>query len=302
MYRTSTTSDTVSTKFGSIPLDSGESENLGSVNHSRTMLKGEYGEGPVTFTGYLESDFLNPNPAQSPFRWRQYWGAARVGKWEILGGRAWSLLRPNREGVHTDTDTMNTHVVDPAYHVGLIGSRLRQVRLKRYIGDTTVAFAWEGPGNFVAKVAHDRNHQHLELAAFTGHYGRRGIQGSAVLSPTARVHLVTQEYWGENAAYQALGVVAPGISGLAALQGAEVRVAKNTEIYSYGGLVYADHVKATENRVVREATVGIDHKIHIFLNSSILISLQYSYLDRSIWSGRQGVMHYVQYRMRYTFN
>jgi hypothetical protein len=266
------------------------------------MLKGEYGEGPVLFSGYLESDFLNPNPTQSPFRWRQYWGAARVGKWEILGGRAWSLLRPNRAGVHTDTDTMNTHVVDPAYHVGLIGSRLRQVRLTRYIGDTTVAFAWEGPGNFVAKAAYDHAHQHVELAAFTGHYGRRGVQGSAVLSPTARVHLITQEYWGENAAYQALGVVSAGISGLATLQGAEVRVTKNTEIYGYGGLVYANRVRTTENRLIREETVGIDHKIRTSANSNILMSFQYSHLDRAIWSGRNGAMDYVQYRLRYTFN
>ncbi|MEO8596755.1 MAG: hypothetical protein ABI759_25780 [Candidatus Solibacter sp.] len=198
---------------------------------------------------------------------------------------------------------MNTRVIDPAYHTGLIGSRTRQLRVTRSLGEYQVAFAWEGPGNFVGKVVRDHHRQHLELAAFTGRSGHRGVQGSAVLSAGSKVRLITQEYWGEGAAYQALGVVAPGINGMAALQGAEVQAQRNLLIYTYGGLVYASHVSATENRVVREVTVGIDRRVLLAaLHSSMLFSLQYSHLDRSIWAGPQGAMDYLQYRFRYTFN
>ncbi|MEO8596754.1 MAG: hypothetical protein ABI759_25775 [Candidatus Solibacter sp.] len=68
MYRSSTTPDTVSTHFGTIPLADNAAQSLESVSHSRLMLKGEFGEGPVLFSGYLESDFLNPNRNQSPYR------------------------------------------------------------------------------------------------------------------------------------------------------------------------------------------------------------------------------------------
>ena len=53
-------------------------------------------------TIYLESDFMNFTGGQSPYRWRQYWGQAQIGRWEILGGQAWSLLRTNRSGTASD--------------------------------------------------------------------------------------------------------------------------------------------------------------------------------------------------------
>ncbi len=301
MTRSATTADSVSTKFGRIPLGESPSESLGSVRHSRLMLTGDMSWSRVKFTTYLESDFMNFTAGQSPYRWRQYWGQVQIGKWEILGGQAWSLLRPNRTGVASDKDLMNTDVTDPAYHNGLIGSRVRQVRLVRDLGIYRAALAWEADGNVVAKLARDRDRLHLEAAAFTGRYGRRGASAAGIVGLTGRVRLVSQQFWAKRAAYQALGVVPAGPNGMAVLEGVETQIRKSLELYSYGGLLYAQ--RSPSNRVVRQWTVGLNHTIAApSLFGRFLLSLQYSHLDRAIWDGRQGQMDFLMYRLRYTFN
>lgn len=303
MSRSSTTADSVSTKFGKIPLTEQPGESLGSARHSRLMLKGDLPAGPVKFSVYLESDFMNFTEGQSPYRWRQYWGQAQIGKWEILGGQAWSLLRPNRLGTASDKDTMNTDVIDPAYHVGLLGSRVRQIRVARAMGIYKAAVAWEGDGNLLTKIVRDKNRQHFELGGVTGRFGRRGVTGSAVLRVHPRFRIVTQQYWSKRAAYQALGVVPAGVNGLSTLEGVEAQVRKNLELYSYAGLVYAARGDPTGNRLVGQCTAGFNQKVGLpSLRSGLLMSLQYSHLDRAVWNGRQGTMDFLMYRVRYVFN
>src|SRR5581483_3821041 len=143
--------DNVYTHFGAIPLTDTPGEALLSTAHSRVHLRGDTREGPVQLSGYAESDFLNPIPGQTPYRWRQYWGAVQWGNWEVLGGKAWSMLRPNRVGVASDTGLMNTLVLEPSYHIGIVGSRNRQFRLSRKIGDYHAVLGWETAGNFLFK-------------------------------------------------------------------------------------------------------------------------------------------------------
>ena len=303
MSRSSTTPDSVSTKFGSIPLTETPGESLGSPRNSRLMLKGDLPIGSVQFSGYLESDFMNFTSGESPFRWRQYWGQARIGKWEILGGQAWSMLRPNRAGTASDQDTLHTDVIDPAYHVGLLGSRVRQVRVGRTMGIYKTVVAWETDGNILTKIVRDKSRGHLELGSLAGRFGRRGITGSAVAGLTSRFRLVTQQYWSKRAAAYALGVVPAGVNGLSTLDGMEAQVRKNLEVYSYAGLVYAAHAADSGNRLVREWTVGVNHRLNTpALWGSILMSLQYSHLDRAVWNGKAGEMDFLMYRFRYTFN
>lgn len=69
------------------------------------------------------------------------------------------------------------------------------------------------------------------------------------------------------------------------------------------GLVYASQAAASGNRLVRQWTVGFNHRLNTpSLWGSMLMSLQYSHLDRAVWSGREGQMDYLMYRCRYTFN
>jgi hypothetical protein len=237
MQRSSTVPDPIYTRFGNIPTEDTPGESLASAAHSRVQVRADHTEGPVQLTGYLESDFLNPVAGSAPYRWRQAWGAVRWGGWEILGGKAWSLLRPNRVGVASDVAVMNTLVIEPAYHVGIVGSRPRQFRLSRTIGDYHAVFAWETGGNFLAKGTVDKRFGHLELAALAGRHDQRGLSVAAVLRATHALHVVTQQYWSKHAAAQALGVVPNGVSGGSSLEGVEIDVTRRVLVYAYAGWV-----------------------------------------------------------------
>jgi hypothetical protein len=263
-------------------------------------LLGDAAWGGVRFTGYLESDFLNTTPRQSDYRWRQYWARARFGKSELVGGPAWSLLRPNRRGIDSDRDGLHTDVIDAAYHVGLLGSRRRQVRLARSLGDFKGAFAWETQGDFLARVTADKRFGHVEAMAFTGHRRRRGMTVAAAVNVAPRLRWVTQEHWSKRAAFEALGVVPMGANGVAALQGLEWEPARHYEVYSYGGLVHGSH--SAGNRTVREWTVGGERRWWVAtLCGEVRASVQYPAADRFTWADRSGRMKFVMYRLRYTF-
>jgi hypothetical protein len=301
LTRSATTPDTINTHFGAIPLIDTPAESVLSPNHSRLLLRADAPAGPVALTMYLESDFLNPNAGQSPYRWRQYWGAARWGKWELMGGRAWSLLRPNRTGVESDTGLMNTLVVEPAYHVGLVGTRNRQFRLSRAMGDYHAVLAWETAGQFLAKATVDKRFGHVEAAAIAGRGSQRGVSAAATLKVSGRVRFVTQEYWSKAAAYEALGVVPARVNGGSALEGIEVAASRHVDVYSYAGWVYA--TRSVGNRVVREYTAGGDYRIPApSIHGAAISPLQVSRMDRGLWTGQSGVMTYAMYRFRYSFN
>jgi hypothetical protein len=301
MSRSQTTADSISTQFGNDPLSATPAESLWSLRNSRLDLKSEYQSKGVRLTGYLESDFLNFTPGESDWRWRQYWVDAQYGNWGVLAGQAWSLLRPNRRGIDSDTALMNTDVIDPGYHVGLLGFRVRQFRLARTLGDYTAVFAWETSGNFLVKGVVDKRWGHVETAAFTGRGGRNGVDAAAVLNLGRRLDFVTQEYWSKGAASEALGVVPAGVNGISAIEGLEFHPTDRIEIYSYGGLVYGS--RSGGNRLVREWTLGGDYRLAVpSLWGSVLVSLQFSQTDRFVWTGRSGAMVYAMYRVRYEFN
>jgi hypothetical protein len=265
------------------------------------MLKANLPVGRVKFSAYMESDFMNFTPDQSPYRWRQYWGQAAIGKWEILGGQTYSLLRSGRAGIPLDKDAMNTDVIDPAYNVGLLGPRVRQVRIARNLGAYKAAVAWENDGNLLSKIARDSHGLHLEAAGLAGRFGRKGVMAAGVVSVTPRLRVVTQQYWSDRAIYQALGVMPAGVNGYSTLNGVEVQARKSLELFGYGGVVYAS--RSAGNRAVQQWTGGWNYKLPTpALLGSMLFSFQYSHVDRDLWSGKTGQMDFVMYRMRYAFN
>ena len=300
MSRSQTTPDSVSTHFGSIPLNDTPEETIASIAHSRVMLKSDYGLTPGSRVSvYLESDFLNPKSNSAPWHWRQYWGAIRFGNWELLGGQGWSLLRPNRTGILSEKNLMNTDVIDPAYHVGIVGVRRRQVRLTGSLKKQTVAIDWEANGDFEAKLATDRGFGHVEIAALTGHAGRRALQVSTVLRAGQRLRLISQQYLARRSLNEALSLVSAGVGGFSTLEGVEVQATKQLEVYSYAGLIYSE--RSAGNRLVRQYSSGFNwqrpvHTLHGYMT----LSLQYSYLDRAVWDGRTGTMQFLMSRVRYT--
>jgi hypothetical protein len=300
--RSGTMVESVRTPLGSVPLGPTPTQSLISPRHSRLMMKSDLPLGKVDFKVYLESDFMNPIAGQSPYRWRQYWGQMKIGKWEVLGGQAWSLLRPNRRGIASDTDVMNTDVVEPAYHVGLMGFRYRQIRVTRsFANGFTAAIAWEGIGNTVAKVVQDRGKLHWEVQGLHGIHGRQGAGVSAVYSATKRVRLVTQEFWSRHAISEALGVVPVGTNGISMIQGVETQVTRTLEVYGYGGVV--DASRSSGNHRVGEWSVGFNQTLTPpMARSKVKLNVEFSHLNRRLWDNRAGQLNFVMVGLRYSLN
>lgn len=298
MWRSASTGDTISTKFGAIPLKPTGDEWLGSMAHSRAMIKGSVDFGYWKLTGYGESDFL-VKQGQTPFRWRQYWGEIEFGKWRLLGGQTWSLLRPSRSGILPERDLMNTHVPEPNYHVGLAGLRRKQVRLVRgFANGYTAAVELESQGRVLTKIAKDSNWGHIEAATTNGRLGHHGVSVAGVVKVGQRVNWVSQLLWSRGSGPDLLGLLPDNIHAHSTVQGAEVQVTKTLEIFSYGGVVYGG--PSPSNRVVREWTIGTTQKLYVDPRVGTLsFTMQYSQMDRAPWTGGHGDMNQLILSMRF---
>jgi hypothetical protein len=130
----------IGTNFGSVPFGDSASGRLRetrfSGQNSRIGLRVDTNVKDAQVMGYLEADFLGFVPTNAAvssnsdtLRLRQYWVDVRQGKWEILGGQAWSMLTPNRNGISPlPTDIFFTQNLDTNYQAGLVWSRDPQFR------------------------------------------------------------------------------------------------------------------------------------------------------------------------------
>jgi hypothetical protein len=291
MYRSATTGDTVNTRFSRIPLQKTPSEMLFSPGHSRIQVCSEAGNLSV----YVETDFLN-TPGKEIYRFRQYWGEYRIGKWRILGGQAWSLLRPNRVGINSEGGLMNTFVVEPAYHVGLAGLRNRQLRVTREEGNWRMAVSYEEGKNFLAKLAHEGGRLHLEATGL-GSVHRRAASIAAVVHAAGRIDIVTQQVVSRGVGPELLNTIPGGVNAHSTIQGVEARVRRTLELFAYGGMAYGG--RSAGNRTVRQWTAGFIQHLTQQQWGAASISAQFSQLDRSTWQGGYGEMKHVQVSFRY---
>lgn len=136
----STQTGALGTGFGTIPFSNTVAghltENRMMPSNSRLSLKVHSLFGANDVTGYVETDFLG-NDANSvnvtsnahTMRMRMYFVDVRRGKWEFLGGQAWSMLTPNRVGMSPyPDDIFYTKNMDTNYQVGLTWTRAPQFR------------------------------------------------------------------------------------------------------------------------------------------------------------------------------
>jgi hypothetical protein len=162
-YRSTNVGSGIATSFGSIPY----SNQLPQARLSETHLSAQYSRlslkvdthlsAATTFTGYVETDFLGFQPANAyvtansnSLRLRVYWADVRHGKWEILGGQAWSLLTPNRVGLSPLTpDVFYTLDEDPNFQVGLTWARQAQFRVVYHpMSNWAIGVSLENPQQF----------------------------------------------------------------------------------------------------------------------------------------------------------
>src|ERR1700676_5518186 len=163
-FRSTNVGSGIATAFGSIPfsnqLPQGRlSETRLSAQYSRLSLKVDtHLSDSTAITGYVESDFLGFQPANAyqtansnSLRLRVYWADVRHGKWEVLGGQAWSLLTPNRVGLSPLTqDVFTTFDEDPNFQVGLTWARQPQFRVVYHATDNwAIGLSLENPQQFV---------------------------------------------------------------------------------------------------------------------------------------------------------
>jgi hypothetical protein len=107
-----------------------------TAENSRLSLKATDTFKGNNVMGYVEVDFhgndpgnLNVSSNSSTLRLRQYWVNVKRGKWEILGGQAWSWLTPNRVGMSPlPADVFYSLNMDANYQVGLTWTRAPQIR------------------------------------------------------------------------------------------------------------------------------------------------------------------------------
>jgi hypothetical protein len=293
MLRTGTTGDTVNTRFERIPLQRTPSETLFSPGHSRIQMCAQAGNLSV----YVETDFLNA-PGKEPYRFRQYWGEYRIGKWRILGGQAWSLLRPNRVGINSESRLMNPLAIEPAYHVGLAGVRNRQLRITREEGNWRIAVSYEAGRNFLGKLAHDSQWLHLEGSGL-GSAHRRAASFAAAIHAPRKIDIVLQQVVSHGVGRELLNTIPVGVNAHSTMLGVEVRARPTLELFAYGGIAYGG--PSAGNRTVRQWTTGLIH--HLFEEQpwgAASLAAQYSQLDRSTWPGGHGDMNYLEIAFRYS--
>jgi hypothetical protein len=162
-YRSANVGSGIATAFGTIPY----SNQLPQARLPETRLSAQYSRlslkvdaqltDSTAITGYVESDFLGFQPANAyqtansdSLRLRVYWADVRHGKWEVLGGQAWSLLTPNRVGLSPLTsDVFYTLDEDPNFQVGLTWLRQPQFRVVYHpTANWAVGVSLENPQQF----------------------------------------------------------------------------------------------------------------------------------------------------------
>ena len=161
-YRSVNLGSGFGTSFNTIPFNNTVADHLTEIRmtaqHSRLSLKMDSTFGDNKVTGYVETDFLGNNAANSfvttnanTNRLRHYWLDLRHNKWEILGGQAYSWLTPNRTGLSPlPSDAFITLNVDPNYQVGLSWTRAAQFRVAYHPNEHWVfGVALENPQQYV---------------------------------------------------------------------------------------------------------------------------------------------------------
>ena len=262
------------------------------------MVHGDTRVGAGLLTGYVETDFLSPIE-RPPWRLRQAWGEYTRDGWHVLAGQAWSLLRANQKGISSERDLIDIDVIDPAYHVGLLGDRKRQVRVVREFGPNwQAAVSYEEGGYGIAKAVYDRRRLHLEALGLIGRGKRWGAGAAAVIQAGDRITFLTQQFITRGAGPEAVGGVPSRVRAFATIGGIEAKLGRGASVFGYAGLVYGGH--SGGNRVVREWSVGAKHKVWERFHGSATIAAHYSHVDRSLWNDGQGQMSYVMLSLRYT--
>ena len=168
VFRSADLGSGVATAFGSIPYSviggapnpAGRMTEVRSMaQNSRISMKISSQVGGNKVTGYIEGDFAGNNPTSlfmtsnsSTFRLRHYWAQVMRGKFELLGGQAWTLMTPGRTGISPiSTDLFISQVQDSNYQLGIPWGRQSQLRMVYHPNKQwAMALSIENPNQYLS--------------------------------------------------------------------------------------------------------------------------------------------------------
>jgi hypothetical protein len=189
VWRSTNVGSGVATSFNAIPANNSSAGKLSETRFSlqNTRLTLKVTERPlknVLTTGYFEFDFSGTFPGSGyvtgnglGFRMRQTYVNVQTGKFEILGGQAWSLITPNRVGTSPyPSDVFIGVGQDSSYLAGLVFVRQTQIRLTYHMTPSwTLAVSAENPQQYVTGAT-------TLPAAFTSQFDN-GVDKSSIANP-----------------------------------------------------------------------------------------------------------------------
>jgi len=168
VFRSTNLGSGVATSFGTIPYSviggapnpAGRMTEIRSLaQNSRISMKVTSQVGEFNVTGYVEGDFAGNNPNSlfvtsnsSTFRLRHYWAQLVRGKFELLGGQAWTLMTPGRTGISpVSTDLFISQVQDSNYQLGITWGRQSQLRMVYHPNKQwAMALSIENPNQYLS--------------------------------------------------------------------------------------------------------------------------------------------------------
>jgi hypothetical protein len=164
-FRSTDVGSGLGTNFQSIPFNStaqgGLSEVRLSAQSSRFAIRVDENVARTHAYGYLEADFNGYLPGNASvstnsntLRMRVFYLNLARGKWEILGGQAWSLLTPTRKALSPFlADLFNTFHLETSYQAGLVYARRTQLRFVYHPTESwTAGISIENPEQFSSSV------------------------------------------------------------------------------------------------------------------------------------------------------
>ncbi len=140
VWRSKTVSSGLPTNFAAIPfnntVEGHRRQTISSAANTRLGMQINTTFSGVRLLGLVETDFLGYQPGNistsaNSYGWRLRLAFADVqtGKWEFLGGQAWSLLTPGRKGISAlPSGLILTQDLDPNLQSGLVWAREPQAR------------------------------------------------------------------------------------------------------------------------------------------------------------------------------
>lgn len=141
LYRSTDVGSGLGTTLQSIPYNNtvtgALSEVRMSAQASRLTMRVEEQIRKARIFGYAEADFIGYLPSNAyvstnanTFRMRVFYTNLAWGKWELLGGQAWSLITPTRKSLSPYVaDLFISNNIDNSYQAGLAYARQAQIRL-----------------------------------------------------------------------------------------------------------------------------------------------------------------------------